>query len=272
MKTVRCRRVSVTRIDEENVSEMFSLFSQYYQDVDLQTFRDDLREKNECMILYTPMLTDEHRTSGCVPGRIVGFSTIRRDREPGLFGATYLFSGDTVLDKRCWGHRLLERAFFWTILREKLRAPWRPLYWMLISKGFITYLMMVRNFPSSHPRHDRAMPEPIRRRMDLYYARRYGANYHPDEGLIRFDAGHGAVRGKLAAPKGAMHADPDVAYFVRRNPGYEHGDELACLAQIRARDFALHFATAFRRRRNRRDVVRKRTVAKHPDLGARPAH
>lgn len=267
MTRIRSHRLSCTRIDDPTAREMFRIFSRYYVDVDFESFHRDLHEKDECVLLCTPLDPGAHNPTPMLPGRLVGFTTLRRDRDPGPFGATYLFSGDTVLEKEVWGRRLLEQSFFWTMLREKLRAPWRPLYWMLISKGFVTYLMMVRNFPASHPRFDRPMPMRLRERMDRYYAGRYGEHYSPSTGLVRFERSHGAVKGRLGDPKGAMHADPDVAYFVACNPDYAHGDELACIAEIRARDFALHFATAFRRRRNRRSRTRT-TTTRRPDLDA----
>ena len=253
MSNVRCRQLPVSRIDEQTVKSMFQLFSRFYSEVDFEQFYSDLQEKDECVLLSTGVCADGHSE----PDGIVGFTTLRRERDPGIFGATYLFSGDTVLDPRCWGRRILERAFFWTMLREKLRAPWRRLHWMLISKGFVTYLMMVRNFPSSFPRCDQPTPARLRERLDRFYSRRYPETYCVGSGLVRATSAKGAVKGRLAVPKGAMLRDPDVKFFVRKNPGYGDGDELACIAEVRVRDFARHFATAVRRRRNRRAVDRR---------------
>jgi hypothetical protein len=257
MSHVRCHNVSITQIDEQAARSMFQIFSRYYVDVDFDRFQADLHDKDRCILLCTDLCPAEHNPGGAAWGRIVGFSTLVRTQDPGPFGATYLFSGDTVIDKGCWGQRLLERAFFWIILREKLLAPWRPLHWMLISKGFVTYLMMVRNFPSSFPRFDRVTPVRLQERLDRYYAGRYGDDYCARTGVIRSSVPHGAVRGRLAEPKGTALEDPDVKYFVKRNPDYSCGDELVCIAEIRIRDFARHFTTAFRRRRNRRTVDRR---------------
>ena len=264
MKNIRCHTLPAVRIDRSTAQTMFRIFSRYYADVRFDDFWADLQEKDECVLLSTRACADGHDSDGVGDERIVGFTTLVRLRDPGPFGATYLFSGDTVLDQDCWGRRLLERAFFWVILKEKLRSPLRPLHWMLISKGYVTYLMMVRNFPSSFPRYDRATPRPLQEQLDRYYARRYPDRYRPESGLVEASSDRGAVVGHLADPRGSMRRDPDVAFFIHRNPGYSRGDELACLAEIRFRDFLRHFATAFRRRRNRR-VSRVRPAASRID-------
>jgi hypothetical protein len=257
MKPIRCRTLPTARIEPRTVRSMFRLFSRYYADVNFEEFRSDLQEKDECVLLSTEVCPNEHGSDEMESERIVGFTTLHRTRDHGPRGGTYLFTGDTVLDQCCWGRRILEKAFFWVMLKEKLRAPLRPLYWMLISKGYVTYLMMVRNFPSSYPRCDRSTPAPVQQRLDRYYGRRYPDRYSAQSGLVRSSSARGAVAGHLADPRGSMRRDPDVAYFLRHNPDYSDGDELACIAEVRVRDFARHFATAFRHRRNRRFRARE---------------
>ena len=46
-------------------------------------------------------------------------------------------------------------------------------------------------------------------------------------------------------------ADPGVGFFLARNPGWREGQELACIAEIRWRDFARHALAAFLPRRRR---------------------
>jgi hypothetical protein len=47
-------------------------------------------------------------------------------------------------------------------------------------------------------------------------------------------------------------SDPDVAFFVERNPGYVHGDELACLAKMRYADMVTTMWKARRTRKAKR--------------------
>jgi hypothetical protein len=179
---------------------------------------------------------------------VIGFSTAARSQLPAAPGATFLFSGDTVVDAAWQGGGLLQRAFFMLMLRTRLRHPWRPVYWMLISKGYKTYLLLARHFPRGFPRHDAPTPPGLWRVMDAYYSARYPGAYDPARGLIDFGESHGAVRGRLAEPPPEALADPAVGFFLQRNPGWRQGRELACIAEIRWRDFARHALSAFRPR------------------------
>lgn len=252
---IQSRTVRIGQISESDLGIMYALFSQYYVDIDLDRFRSDLREKTHCMLFHTVCTnpsTDKF-------SELIGFSTLM-ERFDEKRNATFLFSGDTVIDRRFWGRQLLQREFFWYILRHKLRAPWRPVYWMLISKGYVTYMTMVRHFPRSHPRWDLEFPADLRAARDEYYSERYGDAYDADSGLIRFAKSHGAVRGHLADPQGATTKNPHVQYFLARNPGYAEGHELACIAEIRLRDFPRQVLDVFlaRRRRSRRSGPKTR--------------
>jgi hypothetical protein len=211
---------------------MYDLFEQYYVDVSFERFCSDLSEKTHLFCFHSN-------------GHLVGFSSIFRKRLPSLGRATYLFSGDTVLHRDFWGAKALQKSFFWYILGSKLRSPFEPVYWMLMSKGYKTYLMMRRNFPNSFPRFDAPIPEKLKRAMDSFYRLKYGDAYDPDKNLIRFRTSHGAVKGLLAAPQPSATGNPEIAYFLQANSDYRTGAELACIAEIRFRDFLGHIAKYF---------------------------
>src|SRR5690606_25296258 len=94
-------------------------------------------------------------------GGVAGFSTIGLE-EVTFRGAPaeVLFSGDTVIEPAYWGQKVLDTAFARFLVRRKLRRPWRPFFWLLLSAGFKTYLIIINYFPGAFPRHDReAGPE-----------------------------------------------------------------------------------------------------------------
>ena len=211
---------------------MYGLFEQYYVDVSFQRFCSDLSEKTHLFSFHS----NSH---------LVGFSSIFRKRFRSLGRATYLFSGDTVLHRDFWGAKALQKSFFWFILSSKVRSPFEPVYWMLMSKGYKTYLMMRRNFSKSFPRFDAPIPDKLKRAMDDFYRIKFGAAYDPETNLIRFRTAHGSVKGSLAAPQPSATENPDIAYFLQANPDYRSGAELACIAEIRFRDFLGHIAKYF---------------------------
>jgi Na+-translocating ferredoxin:NAD+ oxidoreductase RnfD subunit len=213
---------------------MFELFSRYYVDVSYQKFCEDLREKTHVFLFRDRQ-------------GIVGFSTIFRKPLPDVAPGLFLFSGDTVVREDYWGSRLLQVAFFKFIVASKLRALGQPLYWMLISKGAKTYLMMRKNFAQSFPSSAGATPPVLQRVLERFYRWKFGESFDGKTGVIRFASSLGAVKGNLADPQGELGADPDTAHFLKLNPGYKKGEELACIAEIRIKDFIGHVFKYFLR-------------------------
>jgi hypothetical protein len=264
MPQVVSRTVPVPTLGVEEARSLFALFERYYVDVTFERFLADLREKTHLLAFFEREPGRPRRW----PGRVVGFSTAVIGGLPSRPGATFLFSGDTVVEEAWQGAGLLQRAFFGLMLRTRLRHPRGPVYWMLISKGYKTYLLLTRHFPRGFPRHDLATPPELQRAMEAYYAARYPGAYDPRRGLVDFGESHGAVRGRLAEPP-AGPADPGVAFFLARNPGWRQGTELACIAEIRWRDFARHALAAFApRRRSGRGTPSPVALASAP--GVRP--
>lgn len=247
MAQVVSRTVAAPALGEDEARRMFALFERYYVDVTFERFLADLREKTHVLLFFAPEPGRPRRW----PGRVVGFSTAVLGALPAVPGATFLFSGDTVVEAAWQGEGLLQRAFFLLMLRARLRHPLRPVYWMLISKGYKTYLLMTHHFPRGFPRHDAPTPPDLQRAMEAYYTVRYAGAYDPRRGVIDFGESHGAVRGRLAEPPPHPLPDPGVGFFLARNPGWRQGQELACIAEIRWRDFARHALAAFLPRRRR---------------------
>lgn len=225
-RRLTARTVPVASLGRETVDDAFALFAQSYTGVDRQRFERDLREKQKVILLR-----DRHT------GALKGFSTVLIQPLAPPATGTVIFSGDTVIHRDYWGQKQLQAAFSRILLGEKLRAPRRPLYWFLISKGYRTYMLLANAFPRAVPRHDRPDDTGLRATLDALARSRFGDAYDPVTGIVRA-SGHEHVRDGLA-PVTARHlANPHVAFFVARNPGHQDGDELACLADVRLVDIA----------------------------------
>lgn len=234
---------TIDELHPETVDAMWSLFSRYYADVARERFEADLREKDSVILLR-----DEGR-------KLRGFSTLvhlEGEVDGEAFGA--VFSGDTIIDHRFWGQTALQQAFFRHLVARKLKRPFRPLWWFLISKGYKTYLLLARNFPTYWPRHDRPTPPHELALLDALARAKYPDAWRPDLGILRFEEKLGRLRGSVA-PIGARDLeDPHIRYFVERNPGHAAGDELVCAGRI---DLAL--CTEFLSK-----MARKKRSAKAP--------
>ncbi len=224
MSKVQSQVVPVQTLTAAQRQEMLALMVAHYDGIVADVFFADLADKNDVFLFHAD-------------GRLVGFSTILCRRHPGIPRATVLFSGDTVIDKDYWGRSFLQISFGKYVLMRKLSRPWEPLYWMLISKGYKTYLMMRRNYPWSFPQPGRDCPERERHAMDTFYGNRFNGSYDPASGLIGKGSGNYSVKEEWSEPPDELCTDSELAHFLQSNPRCREGVELACIAEIRLRDY-----------------------------------
>lgn len=247
---LRARVVSVRALTSGQRAAMWALFRAYYADVQEATFFADLDRKDDVILL-----------SDARDGALCGFSTLvtyAGHEEGRAFRA--VFSGDTVIDARYWGQRALQRAFIRYLAWQKLKAPHLPLLWLLITKGYKTYLLMTRNFPDHWPSCRRPTPAWQAQVMASLSERLFGSAWRPALGIVRYDQPLCRLREGVAPLDPALVAsDPDVRFFAARNPGHAQGDELVCLAAFGWRS-AWHFI--------KRQVVRR--PRPRPDASSPP--
>lgn len=217
-------RASLT--DDER-ARMLSLMQLCYDNVDPARFASDLDNKRDVIVLVDPRDRKE----------IMGFSTVRIAEET-LDGrrVDILFSGDTVIHPDCWGTKALQWGFLAYTLRHKLRRPLRPLYWLLLSKGYKTYLLLTNNFPTAFPRRDYRAPASHVALRDKVANDWWPGEYDATTEILTWADARDRVRSGVAQLDATTLAHPDVAWFVEKNPRWSEGNELVCFAEI---DFAL---------------------------------
>lgn len=214
--------VPTERLTPEDKTRMLGLMRAYYDSVTESQFLSDLSKKDAVILLK-----DRSRV-------IQGFSTLVSVRVK-LDGRQIraIFSGDTVVDKKYWGQRALGKAFLRYLFLEKLKSPFDPLYWLLISKGYKTYLMMANNFSEHYPRFERPTPARAGRMLDAFYSTLYPEHYDPKTGLIESRTEACRLKSGVAGiPASLLKSNPKVAFFEQRNPRWAQGAELACLARM----------------------------------------
>lgn len=217
--------VAVPAVTLHERREMYALLRTYFDGTTRARFESDLREK-EAVIL----LRDAHS------GRIQGFSTFLRI--PLQFDVTDVvafFSGDTIVDREFWGETVLSRIWGETVFAEAERiAASRPdtaVYWFLICAGYKTWRFLPLFFREFYPNMDVPTPARFRRLIDTLGAKRFGDEYMPEPGIVRFRQPTPLRRG-VAELTDERLRDPRIAFFARMNPGHAGGDELACVAEL----------------------------------------
>lgn len=205
-------------IDEATRESMYRLFRQQFDNVSYADFVEDLGQKNRVLLIRQD------------DGSLAAFSSMH------LYKVTVderrlsvLYSGDTVVDSGTWSDSAL--SYYWMGAVDRLcrQQGIEQLYWFLLVSGYRTYRFLPVYSDYFYPRHDRPMPEDIRRIMDTLARQRFGPAYDPKTGIVRL-AVPSILRDDFRGIPENRLADPHIAYFANRNPGHERGDELVCLS------------------------------------------
>lgn len=213
--------VSVSDLRTEDKARMFTLMRKYYDAVTEETFQVDLARKDAVILLRDR-------------GALQGFSTlVSLQVTVGPKTVYGIFSGDTVIERQYWGQQALPKAFLRRMFREKLKRPFTPLYWLLITKGYKTYLMMANNFAEHFPRYEMSAPTDMKSIAQSFYLKLFPEYYDPATGLIRFPAEACWLKSGVAEISNEMIAsNPRIAFFEQVNPEWRSGVEMACLARM----------------------------------------
>ena len=218
--------VSRESLTEHQRAQMLALMQVCYAGVGAERFARDLADKQYVILL-----------SARRSGELVGFSTLRVSEEQVEGRAVeVVFSGDTVIHPDYWGQKELQVRFGRFMLARKLRHPMRPLLWLLLSAGYKTYLLAVNHFPRTVPRHDWEAPPERVSFLRALAGRWFGEQYDETKGTVCFAGTHYRVRDGVSPIDREAAAHPHIAFFARNNPVHAEGEELVCLAEIRARD------------------------------------
>ncbi len=217
---LKAQVIPAKKVDPATREAMWVLYAHYYEEGTRDIFLRDLAEKNHVIVI---------RDTGDYS--VQGFSTIKcfsKQVDGRLFWVVY--SGDTIVAKEHWGQTALQRAFLTYIIRTKLQHPFTPVYWFLISKGYKTYLLLSRNFPTYWPRHDKPMPAWEKKVLDTLAKEKFGDDYLPEHGIVHYKDCPGRLKLDVAPiSKELQKKYDDIRFFVEKNPGHEQGDELCCL-------------------------------------------
>ena len=219
---------AIDQVTEAEKSRLLSLMESHYEGISPTRFREDFDAKTGVILL---------RDRG---GVLRGFSTYQVE-EKNVNGCRLriVFSGDTVIQCEHWGGTALFRGFG-SLVREMADDSGTAPYWFLTSKGHRTYRMLPVFFQEFYPRFDVDTPEWATRLFGSLAAERFGRDFDTASVLVRHDRPTDRLRTDLAEVPPRLAADPHVQFFLRCNPGYAGGDELACVAKLTPDNFQIH--------------------------------
>jgi hypothetical protein len=210
-----------TSLEARTISQMYDLYATYYDATSPSLFERDLDDKD-----WLVVLRDEF-------GMLAGFSSLAIvDATIGGCCLRAIYSGDTIIERAHWGTQAL--AFTWLRFAGsiKAQAPDRPLYWFLIVKGHRTYRYLSAFSIHFYPHWQMPTPAWAHAIMQQLARQRFAEAYDSECGIVSFDRSRGHLRPMWAAVEPEETARPDVAFFLRSDPGYTRGDELVCLTEL----------------------------------------
>ena len=208
---------------------MHDLMTAHYEAVPWKRFEADLSAKDEVLMLHD------------IQKKLRGFTTLAWNPSGWLDEGDILFSGDTIIDRRCWGTQELVRAFC-RRAGEWKAASGRRLFWFLISKVHRTYLylpLFARRF-YPHPEVEETEWAMLAGQVA---ERLFGDSWRPQEGVIRFPTSQGHLREELGIGR---ETNLWVRYFLERNPGHSRGEELVCFTEMDESNLRRGALAAFR--------------------------
>jgi len=213
--------VARAALSPATVDEMGQLFAEHYELACLEDFRHDLVEKDQVVLL---------REAGS--GILQGFSTLAvytnnvMGREVGV-----VYSGDTIIRPAFWGTPALPSVWIQHVLALAAQLP-QPVYWLLISSGYKSYRFLPVFYREYYPRVNCPTPPEVQTVMDQLACERFGEQYDPSIGIVRFTHGGTPLRPGIADVNQERQRNPHIRFFLERNPGHAQGEELLCLTQI----------------------------------------
>lgn len=211
--------VKVTALRSETVKSMSELYLDNYDGSSRARFLDDLKEKDQVLLLY-------------YQGVLVGFSTLV------VYGAVWknkyirvVYSGDTIVSPKHWGQQELAFSWIQRIGQIKRDSPSTPLYWFLLVKGHRTfkYLSVFGKTFFPHWQIDRSDLKPLADHLALS---KFGKDYNPTSGVVEFRTTRGHLKPHIASPTQEELNKASTRYFIEKNPGYTKGHELVCLCEL----------------------------------------
>jgi hypothetical protein len=212
----------IPEIHSTLMEDLFALMNKHFECVTEAQFTKDFLDKD-----YVILLRDREN------GIVQGFSTaVLYDREVIGQRVKLLFSGDTIVNKDYWGEQELVKI--WCRLAGKVSAqfPENKLYWLLISKGYRTYLYLPLFSFEFYPRYDKDTPLLEQEIMNDFGRFKYGHYFKAEQGIIHFEESHGHLGPDLAEIPEHQNRNPHTAFFLRKNPCYRQGSELVCLTRL----------------------------------------
>ena len=221
-----------SRMSGVELDALWSVYSSFFE-TERSAFEEALRRADEVL-----------RYHDAADGRLCGMGLLSTYAPShGARPFRVLSTSAVCLEPAYRGLNGVHRAGLFRLFLERLRHPLSDVYWYFDTFSYKSYLLLSRNLAEYWPRRDRPTPAWERGVIDLLARRQGGEAWNQATGTI-------GPRGRRLRPGIAElpeNPDPDIRFFLERNPGHAAGERLPCLCPLNARNAAAIAWRAIRR-------------------------
>jgi hypothetical protein len=218
MDRVSIRFHPTKSLDQNSLIEIWNIYSLHHN-VDYQEFFFRTKTQFTFIALYQ---------SQC-KASIVGFTGLRIDPITLQCGSRILtiYFGQTYVLDDYRGRQLLPWTGTLFLLKSRLKHPLLPMYIWYDAISYKSYMILARHVKEFFPRRGVSTPTIVRQIIDQMGIRHYPGQYDQTTGRVIKPSNRLKKHVARLSPKDLK--DPDIEYYVRRNPGHEKGDGLICV-------------------------------------------
>lgn len=211
--------LSVDELSNTQLKDIVNLYLEYYDGSSESLVLSDLKSKTKILLLFFQK-------------KIVGFTTFEIYNKKWFDQSIkIIYSGDTVVHKKHWGQQSL--AFSWVrhIGELKKKHPNTPIYWFLIVKGHRTYKYLPAFTSSFYPHWEKNCDD-LKPLLNTLAKDKFGNLYNEESSIISFKRSYGHLKSEYAYPNENEKKNEAVQFFLKKNPEYINGNELACICSF----------------------------------------
>lgn len=210
----------IKKLQIEEKKALFSLMFRHYDDVNENTFLNDLADKHHAILFYDKELK-----------QLRGFTTLKILQLTPHEEHICLFSGDTIIEKKYWGSVQLPRLWCVYINAMKKWYPGKKIYWLLTAKGYKTYRFISVFFRDFYPHHHRKFSQ-LKELLDNYASLQVNDRYDPKTHLIDGGKTKDRLKPGVGDINNERNQDAHVKFFFNTNPNWVNGTELASIVEV----------------------------------------
>lgn len=210
-------------LKQGEIRRMFELMEANYDKVNYDMFHKDLLKKDSVGVIKDDQ------------GTIQGFTTyVINPDNCGTDDYSIIFSGDTIIHPQYWGTQVLMKGWCYTVgyfASTNKEVQW---YWYLLSKGHRTYMYLPLFFSNFYPTPKEDSTPNLAVIADAVSQTLFAAYWQKSQGIIAFDKSLGELKPALAEGTRQRSKNKFVEYFLQRNPDFDKGHEMVCIAPLKS--------------------------------------